>query len=654
MAAHRIALATLTAAAAVATTLLASPFEQGRGAAPLQPQRPMTPRDAPGGAGQELAVGKGSISGVVVVSGSGMPARRARVNLSATDAGRGRSTVTDDSGRFAFAQLPEGRYTVSASKPGHIAGTYGQRIPGRAGTPIQLGDGEQMRIQLQIWKGSVITGTVLDEQGEAIPNTPVRAFRYVFQGGQRVLQQSGSAQTDDRGVYRVFGLQPGDYLVSATPRPGILQSGAAVEEARVAVAAALERAAATGALPAQSQTALLDRVAAVSAAAGDAQPESGTGYAPVYYPGTTSPGNAAAITVAPGEEKSGIDFSYQVVPVARVEGIVASTTAQLPPNVQITLVNSGFNVPGLNPGGARADQSGAFRINNVPPGTYTVVARATISGPFSGRGGGRGVVPAPAGRGGPLQGRVEAVARGGPVEQTRLWGSTEITVDGRNVSNVLISLQPGVPVSGRIAFDGNAPQPTDLTRMRVNLQPVVAPGSAGDLSTNAAGRVEADGRFTIGSVVPGRYRLTASAAGEGWYLGSSTLDGQESLDFPVEIKGAVSGAIVTFVDRRAELTGVVTNEKSQPVSDYSLIIFPADARYRTPQSRRILSTRPATDGRYTFRNLPAGEYRIAPVLDPEPGSWFDPAFLQELENTSMRISIAEGEKNEQNLRVPGA
>jgi hypothetical protein len=148
--------------------------------------------------------------------------------------------------------------------------------------------------------------------------------------------------------------------------------------------------------------------------------------------------------------------------------------------------------------------------------------------------------------------------------------------------------------------------------------------------------------------------LTASAPAEGWFLGSSAIEAQDSLDFPVEIKGAVSSAVVTFVDRRAEVTGIVTDDKSQPVSDYTLILFPADARYRTPQSRRIQSTRPATDGRYTFRNLPPGEYRVAPVLDPEPGSWLDPAFLNELENTSIRLTIGDGEKKEQNLRVPGA
>ena len=65
---------------------------------------------------------------------------------------------------------------------------------------------------------------MLDEHGEAIPNTPVRVLRYVLQGGQRTLQQAGNGQTDDRGIYRIFGLQPGDYLVSATPRNVAAQS----------------------------------------------------------------------------------------------------------------------------------------------------------------------------------------------------------------------------------------------------------------------------------------------------------------------------------------------------------------------------------------------------------------------------------------------
>ncbi len=194
--------------------------------------------------------------------------------------------------------------------------------------------------------------------------------------------------------------------------------------------------------------------------------EQGTGYAPVYYPGTTAPASASMVPVGAGEEKSGIDFQYQVVPIARVEGTVTSSSGQLPANVQVSLVNTAFDVPGLNPGGARVDQSGAFRIQNVPPGQYRLIARATVGGGREGGPAARGLAP-PAGRGAPgLAGRGRGAAV--PPDPTRMWGAADVTVDGRNVSNVVLLLQPGVPVAGRIAFDGAAPPPADLSRLRVH------------------------------------------------------------------------------------------------------------------------------------------------------------------------------------------
>ena len=647
-----------------ASTWIPAPFDfaQGRAAQGGPPRdvrpAPQAPRD-PGGAQEKAVIGKGAIAGVVVVAGSGQPARRTRVTLSSPQEGfSGRTAMSDDSGAFSFPGLPGGRYNLGASKPGYINGAFGQRIPGRSGTAIQLGDGQKLQVQLHVWRGGVITGTLLDEHGEAIPNTPVRAMRYVLASGQRTLQQNGNAQTDDRGIYRIFGLQPGEYLVSATPR-NVAAGPAVAEAARAAVMAAIEQAGATGTANPQQLQALQERATAMraeltQAGAATATDDQSTGYAPVYFPGTTSPASAVAVSVSAGDEKAGIDFQYQVVPVARVEGIVTASVGQLPPNVSITLVNTGFNVPGLNPGGARVDAQGAFRINNVPPGQYLLVARATLnSGREGGPGGRGGPAGIPGGRGDmTVQGRGRA--GGPPVDQVRLWGTADITVDGRNVSNVVVMLQPGVQVTGRIAFEGSSLQPpADLTRLRVMLQPAVTPGSSPELNNTANGRVEADGRFTLPSVVPGRYRLTASGAGAGWFVESSSIDGQDAVDFPIEIKGAVGGAVVTFTDRIAELSGMVTNDQSQPVFDYTIVVYPADARYRIPQSRRIQTTRPATDGRFTFRNLPAGEYCLAPVLDPEPGSWFDPAFLQQLDASALRLSVAEGEKIEQNLRVPG-
>jgi len=647
--------ATVLAATAGAVWLWAF---QGPPPPPADPRPAQdSPRDS-NAPGAPLVVGKGSITGTVIVAGSGQPARRARVGLSGgADVGGSRSTITDDRGAFTFSALPEGRFNLSASKPGHITATYGQKQPGRPGTPIQLADGQRLQVQLEITRGGVITGTVLDEHAEALPGTPVRALRYVMQSGQRTLQSAGGGSTDDRGVYRIYGLQPGEYLVYATPRNSNNQG-----DARMAAGAQLQelmRPELAARLDASQAQALTERLAqlrsAVDApnATGD---ETTSGYAPVYYPGTTTPANAATVTVSPGEEKGSIDFQYQVVPIARVEGIVTTPDSQIPPNIQVSLVNTGFAAPGLSPGNARADQQGAFRISNVPPGQYTLVARATLGGPgrenFPG-GRGPGVI-GPGGRGDAIAGRGRGMLAPGS-DQVRLWATADLTVDGRNVSNVVLTLQQGMSVSGRLVFDGTTPPPPDLTRMRVSLAPVVVPGTPGELAMAAAGRVEADGKFTIASVVPGRYRLSAGGAGNGWYLGSAIVDNQESLDFPIEVKPGqnVSSAVVTFVDRQSELTGTIVNEKAQPVPDYTLIVYPSDQRFWTPQSRRIQSTRPATDGRYSFRNLPAGDYRLVPVYDPEPGSWFDPAFLQQLESAAVRVSIADGEKKEQHLRVPG-
>jgi protocatechuate 3,4-dioxygenase beta subunit len=643
-----VALVAFGAFGAFGSAVLTSGFGASPQSAPVAPAAPAQPPRDPRVA-QPLPAGKGSITGTIVVAGSGQPARRARVSLSAyNEPGGSRSTMTDDAGRFSFTALPEGRFNLSASKPGHIGVTYGQRRPGRSGTPIQLADGQRMQVQLTMWRGSVITGTLVDENGEAIPGTPVRALRYVMQSGQRTLQSAGNAQTDDRGAYRIYGLQPGDYIVSATPR-NVVQNADARQAELMAMMRAEE--AARTAPGAQAQ-AVLDRLSQVRAIAPAAE-EVSAGYAPVYYPGTTAPGTAGTVTLAPGEEKTGIDFQYQVVPMARIDGIVSSSGNQPVSNVQLTLVNLAFDVPGVSPGGTRADAQGNFWIANVPPGQYRLIGRATIGGP--GREGGpegRGLA-LPAGRGDPAgRGR----AGGPPASPLRLWAATEVTVDGRPVSNVMLTLQPGMTVSGHVAFDGTTQQPpADLTRVRVNLVPATTPGLSGELASGAAGSVEADGRFTIASVLPGRYRLLASAgdAGAGWSVQSSIVEGQDALDFPLEVKPgqSISGATITFTDRRAELSGTIVDDRSQPVPDYTLVVYPSDRRYWTPQTRRIQTVRPATDGRFTFRSLPPGEYRLAPVLDPEPGSWQDPAFLQQLDSTAVSVSLADGEKKEQNLRV---
>ncbi len=628
---------------ALALFLLLAPFilDAGPMAAPQDQSRPPTaqPRDAR--TGDQEAAQTASISGTVTVAGSGQPARKARVSLSGAGLRSGRTTSADDAGRFVFAALPAGRYSVRVSKPGHVNVSYGQRRPDGPGTPIQVNEGQRIDIQLQLPRGGVITGTVLDEHGEAIPGTPVRALRYAMQSGQRTLQQAGNGSTDDRGVYRIYGLQPGDYAIAATPRNTTNFPQIEALQAEVAALRGRMEAAPVNAAAARMRA---ERVAVLESMM--PTDDAVAGYAPVYYPGTTAPAMAATVTVGVGEEKTGVDFSLQLVPIARVDGVVVSTSGEAAQNIQVTLMNLGDALPGVGSGSARPDEAGRFSIPNVAPGRYLLVARGTIGAP--GRGArGRGQLAQLAGRGPGAAGRAGADA-------VRLWAMTEVSVDGQNVSNLVLTLQPGITITGRLVFEGTAAVPSDLSQVRVTAQPADPSGAVRALAAPAPGIVDSNGRFTINSVVPGRYRITAAGGLQGWTLASSTISGQDTLDFPIEVKTQpIGGAILTLTDRRTEISGTIVNEQGQPAPDYTVVLYPSDREYWTPASRRISTQRPGTDGRFTFRNLPPGDYRIAPVLDPEPGAWYDPTFLDQLENTALRVPLGAGEQKVQNLRIAG-
>jgi hypothetical protein len=658
-----------------ASSLVAGQGGGGRGAGPGQ---------GPGGgrgnfalptrdSTEQTAIGAGALAGTVVIEGSGTPVRRARVSLAGVELRGGRSTFTDDQGRFNFQALPTGRFTLTASKAGFVDITYGAKRAGRPGTPVQLAEGQNLTgLTIAMPRGGVITGVVVDEHGEPAPGTPVRALRYVMQTGERRLQQAGQDQTDDRGIYRIFQLQPGDYVVNALPRN--MNTGDVRQALNTEIASLMQ----------QLQTSGVDANALATAAAGRGgqigtriaqlqqqmaafEQDQPTAYAPVYYPGTTAAEAALAVTLGAGEERSGVDFRLQLVPTTRVGGIVVSPSGDLPPATQVALVPRAADgvaaVPGMGNNMARVGGDGRYSFNNVTPGEYSVQARATMRGPAV-------VEVAPGGRGG----------RGapGPVTQV-LWAATDVSVGGYPLPDIVLNLQAGMTVSGVVRFEGAAQPPEDLSAvLRVSL------ANRGPQTFDGGGipptNVDGSGRFTIPGVAPGRYTLSAIMAGGGargagggragplvfqstgqngqntqWTLSSAMLDGQDLLDFPMDIgpNESVQNVVVTYTDKTQELTGTIQDTTGRPTSDFTIIVFPIEPRYWMPMSRRISATRPGTDGRFTFRNLPPGEYRLTAVTDVEPGEWYDPAFLNQLGSASIPISLSDGEKKNQDIRLAG-
>jgi uncharacterized protein (DUF2141 family) len=637
---------------------------------------------------QAQAVGTGLIIGQVVTGDSGTPVRRARVALSGAELRGQRSTMTDDEGRFVFTQLPAGRYSMTASKAGFVNIAYGAKAPGRAGTPIQLEDGQKLESRpISLPRGGVVTGVVLDEYGEPSPGTPVRALRTVIRTGEKRLESAGTSTTDDRGMYRIYGLQPGQYVVTAQPRNtglGGLQMSVAseIETALQQVQEQLGRGGGmAGLLAGQGGRGgaagrggqLGDLVQGLAGGRGQQmleqlqqlnQDEQSMGYAPVFYPGTTSPSGAMTVDVEVGQERYGVDFQLQLVTTAMVTGTLSGVDGTIPQGTQITLALAD-TLPGL-PGASqtvRANQNGGFSFRNVTPGDYRLTARAQVRVPVAGQAeaevqaGGRG------GRGG---------GRGQNVPSEILWAHAEISVSGYDVTDVPLQLHKGMSITGRVAFDGTRLlPPQDLSRVRVTLATVGT--QEADFGGIPAVEVDASGRFTFNGVPPGRYALRGTApAGTGgpgvglggalaaggsgnWVLKSSIAGGRETLDFPLELgpNMNITDAVLTFGDQSTQLTGQLQDAQGAATADFTIIVFPTDPRFWVPQARRIQAVRPGTDGRYTIRNLPAGDYGLAAVTDVEPGEWFDPAFLQQLLGASMRLSLREGEQKTQDIRLSG-
>ena len=135
-----------------------------------------------------------------------------------------KAVLTDANGRYTITELPAGKISVASNKVNYVRANYGQTRVLGPGTPVDLANGQVLDgINFALQRTGVIAGRILDEVGDPVADVQVMPGRYVYFNGERRLQNAGaSASTDDLGEYRVFGIPPGTYVVSADdphPRP---------------------------------------------------------------------------------------------------------------------------------------------------------------------------------------------------------------------------------------------------------------------------------------------------------------------------------------------------------------------------------------------------------------------------------------------------
>jgi hypothetical protein len=331
---------------------------------------------------------------------------------------------------------------------------------------------------------------------------------------------------------------------------------------------------------------------------------------------------AASLPVTPGEERAGIDFQLQVVPLGRVSGSVVGPDVPAA-RADVRLIDPAAP-PGFGSHSARTDREGRFSFSGIAPGQYVLFARATPKGGKPLEAGGREAAEflakvgdeAKAANASPAMladiERKRAAVAAAMAQAAQLWAMAEISTDGRELSGTQLVLQPGVTVSGQVVLDGGAGAPPGLTRMSLTVAPVGLQ-ALGEMAMPPPAPVDASGRFTIRGLMPGRYQIAAAGGvPAGYTLRSAVFGGQDVLDIPFELTGSehLPGGLVTFTTRTTELGGSVQDASNQPAPGVTVIVYPVEERFWTPQSRRIQAARPASDGRYVFRDLPPGDYRV--------------------------------------------
>lgn len=570
------------------------------------------------------AIGTSSLSGIVL-SADDIPKPIGRAVISLRDPTQfiDRHTVSNDEGRFDFQLLPPGRYFLEARRPAYVSIPYGSLRPGRPGTPIIVETNRPVRdVQVRLARGAVITGTVRDANGVPISGIDVSTRR--IDSRPTPNQPYSPTRTDDRGVFRIFGLAAGRYIVYVVPA-GTVPIQMPTDEYVDQMLGELTRARAGqsvgSAPPVGRETTGSDPVA------------QGRTFrpVPVYYPGVFTAEDAETLVLQAGEERSGVDIIARPVSASDIAGTIASSDLARIRGAVVALTKA-TQAGGAVPIRTEIQPDGTFHFSGVAPGRYLIVV----------------TVPS-----------LAAPSRRDGCE----FASQELFVVGNDLIGLSLQLRPCLTIAGRLRFEGRSlPQPSSLQGVHVSLEPDISSQAISPLRLPAGDPpVGADGTFVLGGrgeILPGAYHfrvdLPGAELGRGWWLQSAVVDGQDVLDAPLQLTAsspATTSAVLTFTDQHTSLSGLLMSDGSASPVNYTMLAFTTRQEWwRTPY-RRVAAQRVATNGEFRFQDLPPGEYYLAALTDLAPDDWRDPQFLAEIVPAAMRVTINPGEQKTQDVKI---
>lgn len=312
-------------------------FSQAVVPAPNRQARPARPDEAPiEYKPEELC----TVSGIIRDSVTGQPLRKAALQLISVQQRSPTEPLTADTngdGAFLFNGVEPGEYRLRANRTGYVAREYGatNRQGFGSGTQLKLEKAQKLsQLEIKLVPHAVLTGRVVDEDGDPVAHAQVQLMRFRYMQGSRQLMATSGATTNDLGEYRAFGVPPGKYYLSAINRSNYMMAGTGV------------RSDATGAEE---------------------------GYAATYYPGVNSPASAIQIDVAQGARMQGLDVKLLRTRTFRVTGQLVIPGGGSRPPVSIMLAKRDSTQYFDRGPMAMPGPGGKFVVRGVQPGSYDVI-----------------------------------------------------------------------------------------------------------------------------------------------------------------------------------------------------------------------------------------------------------------------------------------
>ena len=509
---------------------------------------------------------KAIVDGIVRTVGTGLPLDGVDVLASGQSDGRSVSVSVKSSreGRFSLA-LDPGVYRFSAIRTGFVTLAYGQRGEGNFGVLVTVTAGQRLSdIDFQLAPTGTILGRIYDPDGKPMEGIAVSIVRRSWAADGRLalsppanIMTRSAFTTNDLGEYRAYWLPPGEYYVTA--RPPTPNGGQGFQPP-------------------------------------NAPPQT---LATTYFPGLIDPNQATKITVPPGTEVRGVDFSLSRVKAVTVSGRL-NTGATDPFSVtQVNMIpiDNSF----LEHGPVAVNESGkTFVVRNVMPGRYRMVASLRIP------------------------------------NRENLAGEAFVEVGESSIDGVNITLTAGQELRGKITFeDSPAAVQAALEAKRFH---VALRGELVMPFIDTEAQVQPDGNFTIPGVADILYHLSVFGLSEDFYISSARMGGIDLLDRGLKPGRDSIGPIeISVSGLGGRIEGVLRDDQGKGIMSGRVVLVPDPG----PRSRHDLFRTATTDinGRFSLRAITPGAYKLFSWDDVPNLAYFDPDFLRTYEDKARPVRV---------------